>query len=185
MADPCEKTIEWRHYRRGSDVRIEPHTLMKRPPMAPAPKKTFAEMASELAAKIDAKSRDLNSHAYTECAPCAYLGEEPARTISTIRSESLVWDETFELRDARGDTISGTARYRVNGVVTIETEVHVKRCGPVLGDDPDSFMVRADGISLGLERVNWLSEPPLATLWAGLEPKDRRGLEFTPARKKR
>lgn len=185
MADPCEKTIEWREYRRRSDVKIDPLTLVKRPPMAPAPKKTLGEMAADLAGKIDAKIRGHNAGAYAECAPCAYVGEEPVKTISIIRTETLVWDEAFELRDAQGDTISGTARYRVDGIVTIETDIHVKRCGIVLGDDPETFLAGSEGLSPGLDRVNWLSDPPLSALWAMLKPEERRGLEFIPAKKTR
>ncbi len=183
MADPCEKTIESRTYARASEVRIYASSLRRRPANAPAPRKTLDEMKAELTARIDASIAVYNGNGHRFCDDCAYLGEEPARHLRATREEHLVWEETFELRDADGNTITGTARYKVTGSVDIATTVVVKFCGPRFADGDESFMVKPAGLSAEWKVNVW--PPSLSDLWKGLPEEERKGYEYTPAKKRK
>ncbi len=183
MPDPCDKTIEWRDYERRSGVRIDAASLRRKPDLAPLPRKTIDQMAADLATKIDEKTKALNAAAYVDCGACVFLGEEPTTEIVEIRSEFLLWEERFELRDAEGNTISGMARYMVQGEVTIASIIHVKRCGPPLGDNPRDFEVasaeKPDGWSLhGASQISLLTD-----LWKKLPAGERAGLKLIRAGK--
>lgn len=180
MADPCEKTIEVRSYSRTSEVRIYASSLQRRPSNAPAPRKTLDEMKAELAARIDASIVLANSAGQGFCDDCAYLGEDPARFLRATREEHLVWEETFELRDAAGNTITGTARYKVTGAVEITTTLVVKYCGPRFADSDASFMVKPAALSAEWKVNVW--PPSLSDLWKGLPEDERKGYEYKPGR---
>ena len=133
----CNKTITLREYDRKGDVRVLA-TISRRPRLAPDPRKTMAELRRELTAKVDAEIAARNARV-PQCHPCDHVTTVEVARSERNRNFDHLWTERFELRDADGNVIRGTAQYACTGEARIETVIKHKFCDEPFGDDDSEF----------------------------------------------
>ena len=177
MPSDCNTSITYRSYRKDSPVRRW-GGVEKKPRLAPDPRKSAARILADLEAKIDTQIAARNGPV-PQCSPCDFLNDNVVSTSRNLRDINVVWRETFELRDADGNVIRGTAKYRAHGEVWVVTEVTERFCDEPFGDPEDAWeTAMADP-----EEPNWgyAAGLSLEGYWAAL-PKDlKEDLEFIPA----
>jgi hypothetical protein len=129
MADPCEKKLEYRCYKRLDAMAPRPKEISKSPQDAPAPRKTREQALRDLLATVDADIAARNALPEPECEPCG-LAWKTEETRQFISEGGHQWREQYSLTDANGATVSGTALYTLRADVDIEMTVTTKVCGP-------------------------------------------------------
>jgi len=177
---PCEKELTWRRYRRLKPVSLSFGPVAK-PRGAPKSRKTNKQVLADLTTKADKTIKRLNARKAPKCGKgCEYLGQE--RKVIKIRMTVRdLWEETFKVRDAKGNVIDGKASYLSEGHFSAEMTVIKYYCGPILGDPaPDFFDTSFDN---DLEDVVRIVDYDLASWFETLSPEERADMEFTPGSK--
>lgn len=175
MADDCNKTLTRRSYRRTGNVTLFGR-IEQKPQLAPPHRKTNAQILTELTQKIDAEIAARNRRPPPQCHPCDFLEEKQIDKITGPRNFNHVWSETFELRDANGNVIRGTAKYQATGRTEIETTIYERTCDEPFGDDAESFaQLPFDPRTPNVVAVAGYN---LEKYWKALPDEERDGLEL-------
>lgn len=150
MADNCEKTLSYRTYRRTGEARGL--TISKAPPNAPEPRKSRAEAKAELERRVDEDMAERSAEPVPQCDPCGVMTDKSTVELF-ITVGNRQWREDYQLQDANGNTIAGTALYTARADIDAEATIHTKICGPAsFGDklaalSDFSFEVPADRLA--------------------------------------
>jgi hypothetical protein len=160
-------------------------SVQKRPKIAPDHRKPDQEIIGDLNRKLQADLRDrMRNPGAPQCPDeCDMLW--PDRKLSdTVSSRDVhsIWEEQFELLDADGNVIEGTARYMAKGKAKVQVIEYERRCEKKIGDDPKDFYMASynpDKPSISVAAYN-----NLADLWKALPKSDREGLNFVKGGKK-
>jgi hypothetical protein len=179
MSDDCKKTQTYYRYTKVRGITTL-GVLEKQPRLAPAPSKTPAQMLQELNARLDADITARNAITPPQCGwHCDYLGERLASDTTDPRTVKIIWTEPFELRDADGNVIRGTARYRTRGDARVQTEKYERECDSKFGEPDDAWKEAA--FNPDHTNVETLATAALDDVWAALPKAERDMLEFLKA----
>ncbi|MHA1524322.1 MAG: hypothetical protein ACTSY1_07915 [Alphaproteobacteria bacterium] len=179
MPDDCKKTLEFRTYSRTGPV-TRVGSVEKTPKLAPTHRKAETQILAELTTKIDDEI-SLRNGGTPQCYPCDFLQTREVSKSTDSRNFYHSWTEKFELRDADGIVIKGTAKYRATGKADVETKLFEKTCDEPFGDNREDFRQA----SFDPETPNIIVVPgySLRDLWKVLPKEDRVGLEMIDGKK--
>ncbi|MEE9453893.1 MAG: hypothetical protein V3V13_05860 [Paracoccaceae bacterium] len=176
MPEDCETSQRYRHSERIGNVKK--HAFVgKKPNLAPPHRKSDAQILTELTDKLDADILARNSRQPPQCPECDYLGETTISDTTFPRIVTLIWAEQFQLRDANGNTITGTAKYMATGQASVRSKVLERHCDKPFGDDQSDFYKTA----YNPEEPEGIFTPnyDLDDIWMYMSEEDKKGLKFT------
>lgn len=139
MAEDCTKRLEIRRYERKGEVTLY-HDIERKPRKAPAPRKTKAQIVSELTKIVDDQIKARNNDLDPNCGDCDSLGRQPTGKKTKERYIKLIWKEKFQLKKD-GKLIEGVAKYMASATVKIQIRYYELICDEFFGSDPSEFEI--------------------------------------------
>ncbi|MBO6918970.1 MAG: hypothetical protein JJ858_11110 [Rhizobiaceae bacterium] len=139
MPEKCNKRLEFRTYERKGDVILHGH-IDHKPPKAPKPRKTKAQIIKELTSLIDEQIKARNNRTLPTCGRCDSSNIRQIGSTSKARTVMRIWEEKFQLKKD-GKIIEGVAKYRAVASVRIRTTYHEIICDEPFGDDASGFKI--------------------------------------------
>lgn len=176
MSD-CDTVRRYRRYRSLTPVRTVSY-VAKRPSLAPGHTRTNSAILAALNTEVSDYVTRKNVTP-PQCHPCEYVGEIKVFDDTAYIHVRTIWEESFQLRDADGNVIHGTAKYMAGGDAQINVKEYERRCMERVGADPSEFEKAADSTEPEIILI-----PDAKSLWDSLPDSVKSDLQYEQGGKK-